>query len=196
VRTEFGRFSRQVSGYSLEHLLPENGRRLDRFLVGSEGTLGLVTEATVRLVQEESQRLLLVLGYPSMVDAADAVPTLLSVGGGRLVACEGLDARIVDLVRARGRRCPSFPAGRVAVRRGDGDDAPSVAGRLAAAAGALGSRVVTDPAESAALWRIREDGAGLAGPQPAHARVLRLGGRGRPARAPRGVAARLRRAAA
>ena len=27
VRTEFGRFSRQVSGYSLEHLLPENGRR-------------------------------------------------------------------------------------------------------------------------------------------------------------------------
>ena len=40
VRTQFGRFSRQVSGYSLEHLLPENGRRLDRFLVGSEGTLG------------------------------------------------------------------------------------------------------------------------------------------------------------
>ena len=26
VRTEFGRFGRQVSGYSLEHLLPENGR--------------------------------------------------------------------------------------------------------------------------------------------------------------------------
>ena len=40
VRQSFGRFSRQVSGYSLEHLLPENGRRLDRFLVGSEGTLG------------------------------------------------------------------------------------------------------------------------------------------------------------
>ncbi|MET0999612.1 MAG: FAD-binding oxidoreductase, partial [Marmoricola sp.] len=26
VRTEFGRFGRQVSGYSFEHLLPENGR--------------------------------------------------------------------------------------------------------------------------------------------------------------------------
>ncbi|HEX2894727.1 MAG TPA: FAD-binding oxidoreductase, partial [Marmoricola sp.] len=38
VRTEFGRFGRQVSGYSFEHLLPENGRRLDRFLVGTEGT--------------------------------------------------------------------------------------------------------------------------------------------------------------
>ena len=27
IRTEFGRFGRQVSGYSLEHLLPERGRR-------------------------------------------------------------------------------------------------------------------------------------------------------------------------
>src|SRR5690606_24032785 len=31
-----------------------------------------------------------------------------------------------------------------------------------AAAGALDARVVTDPGEQAALWRIREDGAGLA----------------------------------
>jgi len=29
IRTELGRFGRQVSGYSFEHLLPENGRRLD-----------------------------------------------------------------------------------------------------------------------------------------------------------------------
>jgi FAD/FMN-containing dehydrogenase/Fe-S oxidoreductase len=163
VRTEFGRFSRQVSGYSLEHLLPENGRRLDRFLVGSEGTHALVTEATVRLVPEESQRLLVVLGYPSMAEAADAVPALLSVAGGRLIACEGLDARIVDLVRARGNVVPELPRGagwlfaEVA-----GDDASSVGSRLVAESGALDSRVVSDAGESAALWRIREDGAGLA----------------------------------
>ncbi len=35
IRTEFGRFSRQVSGYSLEHLLPENGRDVAKFLAGS-----------------------------------------------------------------------------------------------------------------------------------------------------------------
>ena len=163
VRTSFGRFSRQVSGYSLEHLLPENGRRVDRFLAGSEGTLGLVLEATVRLVPEETGRLLLVLGYPSMPEAADAVPALLAVGAGRLIACEGLDARIVDLVRARGGGVPDLPrgAGWLFVEVA-GDDAPTLAGRLAAESAALESRLVSDPAESAALWRIREDGAGLA----------------------------------
>ena len=43
IRTEFGRFGRQVSGYSLEHLLPENGFDVARFLAGTEGTLGVIT---------------------------------------------------------------------------------------------------------------------------------------------------------
>jgi FAD/FMN-containing dehydrogenase/Fe-S oxidoreductase len=166
IRTEFGRFTRQVSGYSLEHLLPER-RRLDRFLVGSEGTLAVVLEATVRLVPEESGRLLVVLGYPSMAEAADAVPELLAVGAGRLIACEGLDARIVELVKAQGSggrsAVPELPAGAgwlfVEVA---GEDAGSVADQVVAAAAALGHRKVSDVAEQAALWRIREDGAGLA----------------------------------
>ena len=37
VRTEFGRFGRQVSGYSLEHLLPENGFDVARMLVRHRG---------------------------------------------------------------------------------------------------------------------------------------------------------------
>ncbi len=65
IRTELGRFTRQVSGYSLEHLLPENGRDLSRFLVGTEGTLGIVLGATVRLVEDAPFRALAVLGYPT-----------------------------------------------------------------------------------------------------------------------------------
>ena len=166
VRTSFGRFSRQVSGYSFEHLLPENGRRPDRFLVGSEGTLALVLEATVELVPDDRDRQLLVLGYPSMAEAADAVPTVLSTGSGRaarVVACEGLDSRIVDLVRVRGRGVPSLPRGSgwlfVEVA---GPEATTVVESLGREAGALDRRLVADPAEAAALWRIREDGAGLA----------------------------------
>jgi FAD/FMN-containing dehydrogenase/Fe-S oxidoreductase len=166
VRTSFGQFSRQVSGYSFEHLLPENGRRTDRFLVGSEGTLALVLEATVELVPDDRDRRLLVLGYPSMAEAADAVPRVLATGSGhaaRVIACEGLDSRIVDLVRARGRPVPDLPRGSgwlfVEVA---GPDAPPAVEAIGRDAGALDRRLVPDQAEAVALWRIREDGAGLA----------------------------------
>ncbi len=184
VRQRFGTFSRQVSGYALEQLLPERGRRLDRLVTGSEGTLALVREATVSLVRDHPERLLLVLGYASMAEAADAVPTLLELGAARgagvgdgdparLVACEGLDSRIVDLVRVRRGGVPELPSGAgwlFAEVAGEG--AADLVVRLRDAAGALGDRLVTDPGETAALWRIREDGAGLAArslTRPAHA---------------------------
>ncbi len=72
IRTEFGRFSRQVSGYSLEHLLPEHGFDVARFLAGSEGTLSVVTGATVRLVEAPVHSALVVLGFADMATAADA----------------------------------------------------------------------------------------------------------------------------
>ena len=175
VRTEFGRFGRQVSGYSLEHLLPENGRRIDKFLVGSEGTLALVLAARVRLVEDAPHRALAVLGYPSMVEAADDVPALLPHP---LVACEGLDERIVEVVRSRrgASAVPDLPRGAgwlfAEVTAGTEAEARSLATAVAEASGALDHRVVTGVAEQAALWRIREDGAGLAArslSRPAHA---------------------------
>ena len=74
IRTELGRFGRQVSGYALQHLLPERGFDVRRALVGSEGTLAIVTSATVALVRDPPHRVLAVLGFPDMVSAADAVP--------------------------------------------------------------------------------------------------------------------------
>ncbi|MGZ4536542.1 MAG: FAD-binding and (Fe-S)-binding domain-containing protein [Nocardioidaceae bacterium] len=173
VRTGFGRFSRQVSGYGLEHLLPENGRSVERFLVGSEGTLAVVLAATVRLVRDAPHRALAVLGYPSMAEAADAVPGLLHHP---LVACEGLDSRIVDVVRQRRGTVPELPRGNgwlFAEVTGDtAEEARAAAAGVAADAGAQAHRLVTEDHELLALWRIREDGAGLAArslARPAHA---------------------------
>ena len=175
IRTEFGRFGRQVSGYSLEHLLPERGFDVARALVGSEGTLAVVLGATVRLVADAPHRGLVVLGYPTMADAADATPALLRHGP---TAVEGLDARIVQRLRdVPAAAVPDLP-------RGDGwliveltGDTPAeiaaTAGKVVADSGALDSLVVTDPGHAAAIWRIREDGAGLAARtsdgRPAHA---------------------------
>jgi FAD/FMN-containing dehydrogenase len=173
VRTELGRFPRQVSGYALEQLLPEHGRRLDRFLVGSEGTLAVVLGATVRLVRDPAHRVLAVLGYADVFDAADAVPGLLHHP---LVACEGLDQRIVEVVRARRGTTPDLPRGSgwlFAEVTGDTEaEAVDRARAVIADADAVDARVVTDRAEQATLWRIREDGAGLAArslDRPAHA---------------------------
>jgi FAD/FMN-containing dehydrogenase/Fe-S oxidoreductase len=166
IRTEFGRFGRHVSGYSLEHLLPENRFDVTRFLAGTEGTLAVITSATVRLVADPPFKIMIVLGYPTMADAADAASVLIDH---QPTACEGLDRRIVDVVR-RTRGDAAVPA----LPRGDGWVFVELAGEdlaelrvradaLLAAADAWDGFVVADPAEAVALWKIREDGAGLAG---------------------------------
>jgi Fe-S oxidoreductase len=171
IRTEFGRFTRQVSGYSLEHLLPENDADLAKFLAGTEGTLGMTVGATVALVPSPKAVALAVLGYPGMPEAADAVPGLLPH---RPVALEGLDARLVGVFRARrgNAAVPALPRGEswlFAETAGDTEaEARAVAERLIAGSGSLDALVVTG-APARALWRVREDGAGLGSRTPAGA---------------------------
>ena len=97
IRTQLGRFKRQVSGYSLEHLTPEGGRNLAAMLTGTEGTLVLILSITVRLVPLPDAPVLAALGYRSMIEAADDVPALLAHSP---LAVEGMDRRLVDIVRA------------------------------------------------------------------------------------------------
>jgi FAD/FMN-containing dehydrogenase/Fe-S oxidoreductase len=171
VRTEFGRFTRQVSGYSLEHLLPENGTDVAKFLSGTEGTLALTLGATVRLVAAPRATALAVLGYPDMAAAAEAVPSLLPH---LPVALEGLDSRMVDVFRSRrgAAAVPDLPRGGgwlfVETSGDTPDEARDAARKLVADGGCLDSAVITGP-QAAALWRIREDGAGLGGRTPAGA---------------------------
>lgn len=172
IRTELGRFGRQVSGYSLEHLLPERGFDLRRALVGSEGTLAIVLEAGIRLVTDAPHKTMVVLGFETIGDAGDAVPAVLPFTP---TACEGLDSRIVEVVRTRKgpQAVPELPGGAAWLFvEVSGEDALEVADRAARVSrigAARWSRIVTDPLQAAALWRIREDGGGLAGRSPAGA---------------------------
>lgn len=166
IRTQFGRFSRQVSGYSLEWLLPENGFDVARFVTGSEGTLAVITRATVRLVADDPHKTMVALGYASMPEAADAMGAVLPFGP---TAVEGMDSRIVDVVRRTlgDAAVPPLPQGQgwLFVELTDTDEA-RLRGRaeaLLAASGCLDGLVVDDLPITAALWKIRSDGAGLAG---------------------------------
>ncbi|MQY29348.1 FAD-binding and (Fe-S)-binding domain-containing protein [Nocardia aurantia] len=170
IRTELGRFGRQVSGYALDNLLPEKGFDVARMLVGSEGTLAVVTGATVRLVGDPAHRVLVALGYPDIATAGDAAPAVLAFAP---TACEGIDSRIVDVLRQRRGpgAVPPLPAGAawlfVEIAGDDRAEVLDRAARTAGSVGALDSRVVTDAAQAARLWRIREDGAGLSARSPA-----------------------------
>lgn len=166
IRTEFGRFGRQVSGYSMEHLLPENGAHVARFMAGSEGTLATILEATVRLVDVPHARLMGVFAYHDMASAADAVVPMLAH---KPQAIEGLDARLVERVAgAKGEQAvPDLPegAGWLFVEMGadTADEVEEAMAALAADAGTGTYRIVRDPVETVRLWAIRADGAGLAG---------------------------------
>ncbi len=166
IRTEFGRFSRQAAAYALEHLLPENGPNLAKFLVGSEGTLTTITEAVVSLGDLPNSPTVLALGYPHMFDAADAVPRVLPHGP---LAVEGIDSRLMDMVRAnKGKNAvPELPEGRgwllIEVAGDTPAEAVANAQIIAADSGTDHYRIIPAGKEASTLWGIRADAGGLAG---------------------------------
>ena len=119
----------------------------------------MVLDATVRLVEDAPARALAVLGYPTMADAADAVPALLEHP---LVACEGLDQRIAGMVQQPPRAARRAAAGCSPRSPARAPQEAEAAAQAVARDAGVPHRIVTDAVEQLALWRIREDGAGLA----------------------------------
>ncbi|MFL5996232.1 MAG: FAD-binding and (Fe-S)-binding domain-containing protein [Streptomyces sp.] len=92
IRARFPDIPRRVSGYNLDSLLPEHGFDVAGLLVGSESTLVTVLRAELELVPVVKERTLVVLGFPDIETAADAVPTILPY---EPIALEGIDSRLL-----------------------------------------------------------------------------------------------------
>ncbi|MFH9014767.1 FAD-binding and (Fe-S)-binding domain-containing protein [Streptomyces sp. NPDC017943] len=160
LRTGFPDLPRRISGYALNALLPERGADVARSFCGSEGTLGVLTEAVVRLVEAPRARALAVLAYTDESAAAEAAAGLLPY---RPLTVEGMAA---DLVPS----AADLPRGGawLFVETG-GESAAEAHARaqtIVRAADVLDALVVTDPAGQQALWRIREDASGTATRMP------------------------------
>jgi glycolate oxidase subunit GlcD len=148
-----GPVRKDVAGYDLKGLL-----------IGSEGTLGVVTAVQLRFVPAPEAALPVVAAYADERAGAEALTDCLA-SGVVPAALEYLDAEAVAVVRDAFPK--PLPDGTrfVVIAEADGTAAEAEAGRAALeemlAPAALAVERPGTPAEIAALWRWRE-GVGLA----------------------------------
>jgi FAD/FMN-containing dehydrogenase/Fe-S oxidoreductase len=90
-RTPFNR-----CGYLLHDLVVDHTLDLPRLLTGSEGTLALITEATLRTIPLPGGRALVLLGFGSLDAALRAVMQTLP---SKPAACDLIDRRLLTLAR-------------------------------------------------------------------------------------------------
>ncbi|MFJ2949913.1 FAD-binding and (Fe-S)-binding domain-containing protein [Streptomyces sp. NPDC087226] len=162
LRTGFPDLPRRISGYAVDALLPERGADVARSLCGSEGTLGVLTEAVVDLVRAPRARALAVLAYADESGAAQAAAGLLPWGP---LTVEGMAADLVPVSSAAD--LPRGGAWLFVETGGDTEaEARARAETIVRAADVVDSLVVTDPSRQRALWRVREDASGTATRMP------------------------------
>ncbi len=117
IRERFPKTWRRASGYSLNYLVPPHGFaathpagwyspepyplapafNIAKLLVGSEGTLAVVTEAKLNVVPRLKMTVLCVVHFDSVAAAAEATPTILEC---QPSAIELIDHVMINLTRA------------------------------------------------------------------------------------------------
>ncbi|HYM69495.1 MAG TPA: FAD-binding oxidoreductase, partial [bacterium] len=170
VARRFPKIQRRVGGYNLDEFPSGGPVNLAKLIVGSEGTLGVVTEATIRLARRPPATVLAVFQFDDIVPALEYTSEILDTGP---TAVELTDKFILDMARqAREHRhrltfVDGDPGAIIAVEYA-GESYEALAPKLDALearmhrAGFRGPmRRLVDPGAQANLWAVREAGVGL-----------------------------------
>jgi FAD/FMN-containing dehydrogenase/Fe-S oxidoreductase len=171
IRERYPRIPRRVSGYNLDQLLPDQHGRFNvaRSLVGSEGTLVTMLEAKVRLIDARAERVIVMLGYPDIYEAADHITEIDPFNP---TALEGIDDTLHDNLKKKGGRNVQYlgllPEGRGwllaefgADQRDDAlETAKQVMEQLRTKPNAPAMKLFTDKEDMEHLWKIRESALG------------------------------------
>ena len=150
IARQWPRSLRNRAGYAIHSALSAGSMDLARLIVGSEGTLALVAEATLRTVPIPAAQSVLLLPFGRMHDAAEAVLDCLEDGPS---AVELHDWRTLSLARdsaADFRDWIPEAAEAALIVEFEGDDPSVVSRRARSLADRLGRRggLVADPIES------------------------------------------------
>jgi glycolate oxidase len=147
--------------------IDDPGYDLTGLLVGSEGTLGLVTAVDVRLMTLPESVRVGVAAFPDVESASEAVSAIIAAG---IVptALEIMDKLITSAVEAHYHAGFPLDAGAVLLVEIAGPRDDMLAGeaaikRIAHQHGAISWRAADDAAEREALWASRKGAAGALG---------------------------------
>ena len=149
------------------------GYDLTGLLVGSEGTLAVITEVTVRLHAIPEHAVALRISFPDIESACRTAAAIVAAGAG-VTRIELMDAWIVAAVNAYSGT--SYPEGPCLLRRGDGQRGRSCSPtssscrRSPRAEGATEIVHERDPDARARLWKARHDAAHATAAHDARAR--------------------------
>ena len=172
IARRYPRILRRVGGYNLDVFArPNEPFNLAKLIVGSEGTLGLILEARLKLVPLPKAKAVLTIEYGNLLDALGETPAILLH---RPSAVEVMDSSILDHASEN----PALDAMRRAIIHTDcgallcvelyGDDAAELLPRLDRLERDLRARGVAThlaraiaPADQARIWKLRESSLGL-----------------------------------
>jgi FAD/FMN-containing dehydrogenase/Fe-S oxidoreductase len=185
IASTFPKLRRYMTGYNLAHMASPDGATVDlaQLLSGSEGSLGVVTGARLRLTHFERHRALLVLKYPSFDAALAGAEWMLATDPGSV---ETLDETVLTLARGdviydQVRDFLVDPEGTttraINLVEYSGDDEHTVRERVDALFAEIERRRGTPGAphghaltwkasERESLWNLRKKGVGLLGNAP------------------------------
>ena len=161
---------RRVSGYNLDRFLNGGDVNLSQMIVGSEGTLGVITEAKINLVPLPKATALAIAHFDRLDEACEATPTILehSPAAVELVG---------EMLLERTRNSPSFSRrmnfvngrpGAILVVEFTGETSAEAADKAQKLKDDLARRrlgydcvTILDSAGQANVWAVRKAGLGL-----------------------------------
>ncbi len=172
IEARYPKILRRVGGYNLDHFVPSNGSfDLCKLMVGSEGTLGLVLQAKLRLTGYPGAKVLSVAQFKDLRDAMKATPVILEH---RPSAVELMDRNLLEMTRGKIEFEPLRDfivgdPGAVLIVEFMGQSMERLPERIDALDADLRSRDLTDHvhraidgAAQARIWKLRQAGLGLA----------------------------------
>jgi len=172
IDRRYPKILRRVGGYNLDEFTNRAKQvNLARMMVGSEGTLGVVLEAKLKLVPLPKAKAVMVIGFRDLLESLGAAPAILKHGPS---AIEVMDKSILDntrdnlaLKRIHDAVIQGDPAATLCVEF-YGDRKEDLPLRMAALEADLRAQKLgyyyhseTEPAAQARIWSLREAALGL-----------------------------------